>query len=213
MSEPTAASAPVAAQPAAPVAAPAPAPAAPGNTTVNLHLPPDLLRMANLQAQPAPVAAQPDVSAAQPAAPAAAPAAKTDEKPAEKGDDAIATRLADLEDKYHSTLIRAEIDRVAHIAGAIDHDDVAKLIAGDLDVSADGKVIVKGDPRTAGAQHVARFLASKPHLLKPAVPGGGAGAPSTLTAPQVPAKVDMNDRTSASTYARQRAAARGLLPQ
>lgn len=216
MSEPTAAPVTVAAQPAAPAAAPAqPAAAVPGNTTVNVHIPADLLKMAGLPAQGAPVqpAAQPAAAVAQPAAPAAPaqPAAKADEKPAEKAPDAdVAKRLADLEAKHRATLIRAEIDRVALVAGAIDPAVVAQLIGGDLDVTDDGKVILKGDPRTTGEQHIARRLTSMPYLLKPAVPGGGSGAPSTITAPAQAVKRDMSSNDAATALARDIAAKRGF---
>lgn len=204
VSEPTAAPvAPAAAQSAAPAA-----PAAPGSTTVSVHLPPDLLRMAGLPQQGAP--ATPAV--AQPAAQAtpAASTTKADEKPASKADDDLARRFDALEAKHRSTLIRAEIDRVALVAGAIDPAVVAQLVGGELDVTDDGKVIAKGDPRTTGEQTIARFLASKPYLLKPAVPGGGSGAPSTLTAPTQAVKLDMTSNDSATALARRIAAQRGF---
>lgn len=201
VSEPNAAPvAPVAAQPAAPAA-----PAAPGNTTVNVHLPPDLLRMAGLPAQGAPAVAQPAAQAA-----TAQPAAKADEKPAAKADDDLAKRFDALEAKHRATLIRAEIDRVALVAGAIDPAVVAQLVGGELDVTDDGKVIAKGDPRTTGEQTIARFLASKPYLLKPAVPGGGSGAPSTLTAPAQAAPLNMSNNDNATALARAIAAKRGF---
>ena len=201
VSEPTAAPvAPVAAQSAAPAA-----PAAPGNTTVNVHLPPDLLRMAGLPAQGAPAVAQPAAQAAP-----TAPAAKADEKPAAKADDDLAKRFDALEAKHRSTLIRAEIDRVALVAGAIDPAVVAQLVGGELDVTDDGKVIAKGDPRTTGEQTIARFLASKPYLLKPAVPGGGSGAPSTLTAPAQATPLNMSNNDNATALARSIAAKRGF---
>jgi len=205
VSEPNAAPVAVAAQPAAPAAAPA----VPGNTTVNVHLPPDLLRMAGLQQQGAAPVAQAEAPVAQPAA-AAPPAAKADEKPAAKADDDLAKRFDALEAKHRATLIRAEIDRVALVAGAIDPGVVAQLIAADLDVTDDGKVIAKGDPRTTGEQHIARFLASKSFLLKPAVPGGGSGAPSVLTAPTQAMKLDMTSNDSATALARRIAAERGF---
>jgi len=204
VSETTAAPvAPVAAQPAAPAA-----PAAPGNTTVNVHLPPDLLRMAGLpqQGQPAaPAVAQPAAQAAP-----AAPVTKADEKPATKADDDLAKRFDALEAKHRATLIRAEIDRVALVAGAIDPAVVAQLIGGELDVTDDGKVIAKGDPRTTGEQTIARFLASKPYLLKPAVPGGGSGAPSTITAPVQGTPLNMSNNDNATALARAIAAKRGF---
>lgn len=216
MSEPTAAPVAVAAQPAAPAAAPAqPAAAVPGNTTVNVHIPADLLKMAGLPAQgtPAQPAAQSAASVAQPAAPAATaqPAAKADEKPAEKAPDTdTAKKLADFEAKYHATLIRGVIDRVALVAGAIDPAVVAQLVMADLDVTADGQVIAKGDPRVTGEQHIARFLAGKPYLLKPAVPGGGSGAPSTITAPAQAVKRDMSSNDAATALAREIATKRGF---
>lgn len=208
-----------AAAPAAPVATAAPAgpaaaqPAASqGQQTINVHIPPDLLRMAGMQgAQQTP--------AVEPAKPAETPAAKpVDTKAAEtpaKADDATAAltqRLADLEAKHRATLIRAEVDRVAAVAGAIDPAMVHSLIANDLDVTDDGKVIVKGDARTTGEQHIARYLAGKSFLLKPLVPGGGAGTPSTVQAPSAGPTLSMSTEAGATALAQKFATQRGFRP-
>lgn len=162
--------------------------------------------------------AQLPLAPAAPAAPKAEepPAAKSAESPvvAAKPDDtaALSQRLADLEAKHRATLIRAEVDRVSAVAGAIDPAMVHALIAGDLDVTADGKVIVKGDARTTGEQHIARYLAGKAFLLKPLVPGGGAGSPSTLQPPGAAPVLDMSSNAGATALARSFAVSRGFLP-
>ena len=196
---------------AQPQAAPAAQqPAGGTQTNVHVHLPADLLKMAGLPAQqpagapaqsaapetkPAPVAPE-----TKPAAPAAQDAAAKPDQTAE-----LAAKLAALEDRHRATLIRAEVDRVSAVGGAVDPAVVHQLVAGDLDVTADGKVILKGDPRTSGEQHVARFLASKPFLLKPQVPGGGAGTPGALQAPAAGQRVDFSNNESLTNFARQRA--------
>lgn len=150
-----------------------------------------------------PPAAKP-VEAAKPAE-AAAPA---------KPDDATAAlaQVADLHARLRAKTIRAEVERVAGIAGAIDPAMVHALIAADLDVTDDDKVIVKGDARTTGEQHIARFLAGKSFLLKPLVPGGGAGSPSTLQPPGSAPALDMSSNAGATALARRFAEQRGFLP-
>jgi len=213
-----------------PQAAPAAQQPAGAQTNVHVHLPPDLLRMAGMQqpaAQPqqpqqptqTPVVAQPAQQAAQEPAKPAEPAAKPaqQEQPAAKPavdpqTAELAAKLAALEDRHRATLIRAEVDRVSAVGGAIDPAVVHQLVAGDLDVTADGKVIAKGDPRTTGEQHIARFLASKPFLLKPQVPGGGAGTPGALQAP-AGQRVDFSNNDSVTNFARQRASQMGFRRQ
>lgn len=145
-----------------------------------------------------------------------APAAKADERPAAppaKPADADAlAQVAALRAEIRSTKIRAEVERVAAVAGAIDPAMVHALIAADLDVADDGKVIVKGDARTTGEQHIARYLAGKAFLLKPLVPGGGAGSPSTLQPPGAAPVLDMSSNAGATALARRFAEQRGFLP-
>lgn len=200
-------------------------------TNVTVNLPPDLLRMAGLSAQsqpaaqsgtpPAPAAQPatpptPPPAAAAPAQPAAVEAPKPIEpaKPAEPSADvtALQAQLSELKAQQRATLIRAEVDRVSLTGGAINAADVLKLVADELDVAADGRVIAKGDPRVTGEQHVARFLAARPHMLKPQVQGGGAGAPSTVTPPTAPAtpKPDMSTNEGATALAKKIAEARGF---
>lgn len=219
----TPAAQPPAQQPAAPSAQPQQNAAPVTNVTVNL--PPDLLRMAGLSAQngtpPAPAAQPPAApppppAAAAPAQPAAVEAPKPAEQPKPAEPDAavaaLQAQLSAMREQHNATLVRAVVDRVAITGGAINSEVVLKLIRDELDVAADGKVIAKGDPRVTGEQHVARFLAANPYLLKPQVQGGGAGAPSTVTAPTAPAtpKLDMSTNAGATALAQKIAEARGF---
>ena len=93
-------------------------------------------------------------------------------------------QIAALQRQVNAGRIREHVFGVATEAGAHSAEQVLKLIADELDVSADGlRVIVRGDPRADARQHVARYLASNLHLLKPVVQGGGAGAPGRVDAP------------------------------
>ena len=201
-----------------PAAAPAPSSgaaanpqqSAQGQPSVHVHLSPELVRMAGLPAQAAAPVAQPAAEPAKTLAPVGetpkpADAPRVDDKTA-----ALEARVADLDARYRATLIRAEVDRVALVAGAIDPAVVHQLLAGELDVSGDGKVIAKGDPRVTGEQHVARFLASKPFLLKPAVPGGGSGAPSNVVPITGTVPLNLNDNASVTAHANARAKAMGF---
>lgn len=207
--------------PAQSQAAPAAQPGGGTQTNVHVHLPADLLKMAGLPAQqpagaPAAPAAAQQPAVAQPAAQPEAKAAPQEpaKEPAKVDQTAeLAAKLAALEDRHRATLIRAEVDRVSAVGGAIDPAVVHQLVSGDLDVTADGKVIVKGDPRTSGEQHIARFLAGKPFLLKPQVPGGGAGTPGALQAPAAGQRVDFSNNDSVTNFARQRASQMGFRRQ
>lgn len=224
--------APAAAQPVAQPAQPAAAQPQHGApvTNVTVNLPPDLLRMAGLQpsaqgAPAAPASVAPPAAPAAPAAPVpaqpeapkadAAPAAPpAPAQPAAISPDvaALQAQLSAMREQHNATLVRSVVDRVSLTGGAINADVVLKLIRDELDVAADGKVIAKGDPRVSGEQHVARFLAANPYLLKPQVAGGGAGAPPIATAPAAPAaKPDMTTADGATKLARQIAESRGYL--
>lgn len=234
---------PAPAAPATPAAQPpAQQPAAPAQpqqnaapvTNVTVHLPPDLLRMAGLSAQQSPASAQngtpaapaaqqpaaqqtPPPVAAPPAQPAAVEAPKPAEQPKPAEPDAavaaLQAQLSAMREQHNATLVRAVVDRVSLTGGAINPEVVLKLVRDELDVAADGKVIAKGDPRVSGEQHVARYLAANPYLLKPQVQGGGAGAPSTVTPPTAPAtpKLDMNSNEGATALARKIAEGRGFM--
>ena len=91
--------------------------------------------------------------------------------------------MAELRAQLNARNIRDLVVGVARTAGAINEEQVHTLVAGELDVAADGRVIVRGDPRADASQHVARFLAGNLHLLRPVVAGGGAGSPSTVQSP------------------------------
>lgn len=207
--------------PAQSQAAPAAQPGGGTQTNVHVHLPADLLKMAGLPAQqpagaPAAPAAAQQPAVAQPAAQPEAKAAPQEpaKEPAKVDQTAeLAAKLAALEDRHRATLIRAEVDRVSAVGGAIDPAMVHQLVSGDLDVTADGKVIAKGDPRTTGEQYVARFLASKTFLLKPQVPSGGAGTPGALQAPAAGQRVDFSSNDSVTNFARQRASQMGFRRQ
>lgn len=139
------------------------------------------------------VVAQPAAPAA-PAAPPAVPPALAAMLPAEPSKlveapkpaeapkaDAKSTeaQVAELRAQLASTRMRDAVVAAATEAGAIAPEQVLKLLADELDVAPDGRVFVKGQPTLDARAHVARYLASNLHLLKPSVPGGGAGSPST----------------------------------
>jgi hypothetical protein len=88
-------------------------------------------------------------------------------------------QVAELRAQLASTRMRDAVVAAATEAGAIAPEQVLKLLADELDVAPDGRVFVKGQPTLDARAHVARYLASNLHLLKPSVPGGGAGSPST----------------------------------
>jgi hypothetical protein len=183
----------------------------------------DLLRMAGLLQPPQQVQA-PAAPAAEPSKPAESAQVSTAPKPAETAPAAknepaadvaaLQAQLAAIQAQHRATVIRALVERVALTGGAINAADVLKLVADELDVATDGSVIAKGDPRTSGEQHVARFLAARPHMLKPLVAGGGAGASPVASPPntQSPPKADMSSNEAATRLARQIAEQRGYLP-
>lgn len=115
---------------------------------------------------------QPAAPAQQPAAPAAAPPKRTPEE-----------EVASLRAELRARDVRSLVVATATEAGAVNAEQVHALVAGDLDVADDGRVIVRNDPRADARQHVARFLAANLHLLRPVVPGGGAGSPAVVQAP------------------------------
>jgi hypothetical protein len=187
----------------------------------------DLLRMAGLLQPPQQVQQQvqaPAAPAAGPSKPAESAQVSTAPKPAETAPAAknepaadvaaLQAQLAAIQAQHRATVIRALVERVALTGGAINAADVLKLVADELDVATNGSVIAKGDPRTSGEQHVARFLAARPHMLKPLVAGGGAGASPVASPPntQSPPKADMSSNEAATRLARQIAEQRGYLP-
>jgi hypothetical protein len=92
-------------------------------------------------------------------------------------------QIAALRAEINAGKVREAVFNAAAKAGAISPEQVFKLFGDGLDVAADGRVTVKGDPRVTPEQYIARELAANLHLLKPAVPGGGSGSPSTVQAP------------------------------
>ena len=158
--------APVAAAPVAAVAAPAASPAQPAQPTV--AQPP----VAQTASPAAPPAVPPALAAMLPAEPS-----KLTEPP--KPVEPPKADAKSTEAQLASTRMRDAVVAAATEAGAIAPEQVLKLLADELDVAPDGRVFVKGQPTLDARAHVARYLASNLHLLKPSVPGGGAGSPST----------------------------------
>mgnify|MGYP007071580144 CR=1 FL=1 len=156
--------------PVAPVAAPAAPPAQPAQPAQ----PPAPLSGAPLTPPAAPPVAQPPAPrAAEPAAPKAAEGA---------GDvDALRGRV----DAMVSAFKRAEVMRIAERFQAADPNDVYELTSKELDV-VDGAVVVKGQPTVTLETWLGAWLQKKPHFLRPAAPGGGAGAPPVPQPPAAP---------------------------
>jgi hypothetical protein len=96
---------------------------------------------------------------------------------------ALEEQLAAAKAQTRSATIREVVLRTAAEAQAISPEQVLMLVRDELDVTDDGRVIVKSDPRVDPKQHVARYLASNLHLLRPALTGGGAGTPAAVVAP------------------------------
>jgi len=199
----------------------------PAVSPVTVNISPDLLRLAGLGQQvgqvgqsgqqPAQSAqpGQPGQETPKPATQSAQPGQTTQQPAQQPAPDvaALQAQLSALQAQHRAALIRAEVERVAIVGGAHSTADVLKLVADELDVAADGRVIAKGDPRTTGEQHVARFLAARPHMLKPVVAAGGAGAGAVATPPsaQAPPKADMSSNENATRLARMIAERRGYL--
>jgi hypothetical protein len=128
------------------------------------------------------LAAPPPVEAPAKAAPVEAPA-KVKPSDAEARLAALEEQLAAARAHSRTATIREVVLRTATEGQAISPEQVLLLVRDELDVTDDGRVIVKGDPRTDPRQHVARFLAANLHLVRPALTGGGAGSPAAVVAP------------------------------
>jgi hypothetical protein len=175
----TAAPAAQAQQPAAAQAVAAPAQSA--QPSAAQVIPPALAAMLPPAAAQG-AAAQPAAQVAQPptqAEPARAPASKSADE-----------QVSELRQQLTARTVREHVVSVAAEAGAINPDQVHKLLADELDALPDGRVIVKGDPRADAKQHVAKYLAANLHMLKPSVPGGGAGTPAAVGAPAAAQTID-----------------------
>lgn len=139
-----------------------------------------------------PAAAQAPATATTPAAQTAA--AQEPPKPATqeptKGKSAE-EQVAELRAQLTSQQVRSFVVGIAAEVGAHNPEQVHKLIADELDAAPDGRVFVKSDPRADAKQHIAKYLAGNLHMLKPAVPGGGAGSPATAQAAQTAQALDV----------------------
>lgn len=83
--------------------------------------------------------------------------------------DELKARNTDLEHRYHSSLVNAELRAAS--GEALDTDVIVALLSGKATVK-DGVVTIDGKP---AKDAVADLLKAKPHLAKPAGgPGGGA---------------------------------------
>jgi hypothetical protein len=184
----------------APAAAQAQPPAAP--PMGQLTLPPAvtdgvLARLAQaamppVMQPPAPVVAQP------PATQQAQPAAQTT--------DVHAAQLAML----RSAVVRTEVLRHAEREGAIDPELLLSLVSSRYDITDEGKVIVRDDPRSTVQDDVKRYLAAKPYLLRPLAPAGGSPAGAVVQTPPAPLKPDLATNAGLTDMTRRIAANWGL---
>jgi hypothetical protein len=181
----TAAPAAQAQQPAATQAVAAPAQSA--QPSAAQVIPPALAAMlppaAAAQGAAAQTAAQVAQTPTQPAPLAQPTAAEPSKKSADE-------QVSELRQQLTARTVREHVVSVATEAGAINPEQVHKLLADELDALPDGRVIVKGDPRANAKEHVAKYLAGNLHMLKPTVPGGGAGTPAAVGAPAAGATLD-----------------------
>lgn len=132
-----------------------------------------------------------------PPAPAVAPQAPAAEQP---------DRVAPL----RAALVRSEVTGLASRAGAIDPDTVLALLREDFDLTDDGRLVTKADPRISPEDHVKRYLAAKPYLLRPLAPAGGSPAAAVVVPPQAPAKPDLTSAAGLTDLARSTAMRMGL---
>jgi hypothetical protein len=189
----------------APAAAPAQPPPAP--PMGQLTLPPAvtdgvLARLAQaavppVMQPPAPVVAQP---------PATQQAQNSAPTTATQTPDAHAATLATL----RSALVRTEVLRVAEREGAIDPDTLLSLVSSRYDITDDGRVIVRDDPRSTVQDDVKRYLAAKPYLLRPLAPAGGSPAGAVVQTPPAPLKPDLATNAGLTDMTRKLAANMGL---
>jgi hypothetical protein len=177
--------APDASAPASP-AAPAGTPAATAPLAVPF-VPPVLAALTPPVAQPAAAPAQPQTPVATPAAPSA---------------DALTV--------LRGSLVRSEVMRVAERAGAIDPAVVLDLTRSAYDIADDGRVIVRDDPRASVEEHVKRYLASKPYLLRPLAPAGGSPAGAVVQPPTAPPAPDLRTTDGLTALGRSLAAKQHL---
>lgn len=190
------------ATPAAPVAAPTPAAPPAAAPTGQLPLPTGtfdavLQRLAAQAVERAPAAPPASQAQAAPAAPPAQPAGDVD---------ALRTELANT----RSALLRTSVLAIADKAGAVDGGIVHSLLSADLDIAADGRVIVKSDPRVTADDHIRKFLAEKPYLLRPLAAPGGSPAPSVVTPPAAPAPIDLKSAAGLTSVVQEIAKRRGM---
>jgi hypothetical protein len=125
---------------------------------------------------------------AAPSAPAAAPQA--------------AAPNADALTVLRGSLVRSEVMRLAERAGAIDPSVVLDLTRAAYDIADDGRVIVRDDPRVSVEEHVKRYLASKPYLMRPLAPAGGSPAAAVVQPPSGAQPVDMTTSEGLTAFAR-----------
>ena len=180
----TAAPAAQAQQPAAAQAVAAPAQSA--QPSAAQVIPPALAAMLPPAAAQG-AAAQPAAQVAQTPAQPAPLAQPTAPEPSKKSAD---EQVSELRQQLTARTVREHVVSVAAEAGAINPEQVHKLLADELDALPDGRVIVKGDPRANAKEHVAKYLAGNLHMLKPSVPGGGAGTPAAVGAPAAGTALD-----------------------
>lgn len=184
----------------APAAAQAQPPAAP--PMGQLTLPPAvadgvLTRLAQQALAVPPVMQPPAPVVAQPPATQATTAQTTD---------VHAAQLAML----RSAVVRTEVLRHAEREGAIDPELLLSLVSNRYDITDEGKVIVRDDPRSTVQDDVKRYLAAKPYLLRPLAPAGGSPAGAVVQTPPVPTKPDLATNAGLTDMTRKIAANWGL---
>jgi hypothetical protein len=98
-------------------------------------------------------------------------------------------------------LIGSAVKDLARDLGAHNPDDVLALTGSDFEVNETDQVVVRGDPRTTVKDHLAKVLAARQYMLKPALPQG-AGASPQVSPPPGPPVHDLRTAEGATAFLR-----------
>lgn len=105
--------------------------------------------------------------------------------------DGAAQRLTAVEVERDRERIKMVAIKAAQ--GAVDPEEVAKVVAADLKI-VDGKVVYGEDPSKDGAAYVAEYIAARPYYQRARGAAGAGSSPYPAAAPSAPAPEPAHDR-------------------
>jgi len=108
-----------------------------------------------------------------------------------------------IAEAHNRERIRFTALNLAERAGAVNAEQVVRLLVDDFSLTEAGEVVTTADPKIGAETHIKTFLDANAHFRKPQVAAGSGASPFPASAPGAAPKADLTTDAGLTDYARQ----------